>query len=156
MNARTVWVAALACGGVALAVAGCGGAGDDATPDRIVGLWVADAARIDCTSGTVLANFTGMQVFHDGGTLTDTNSSAPSTRGPGFGFWSREGERYSAKFRFARYLGNGALDGYTVVTRAVTLDDSGNTATGTASVEIRDASDVVVARACARDTARRQ
>jgi hypothetical protein len=138
---------------VATLLLGLGSAARAADP--IVGVWIADAARVDCNSGAVLASFKGMQVFHHGGTLTDTNSAAPTTRGPGFGTWWRDGEHYVARFRFARYFPDGNLDGYTVVTRTAVLGDGGDMAMATSTIEIRNASDFVVARACARDTAQR-
>lgn len=124
-------------------------------PDPLVGVWIADAVRRDCASGNVISPpFKGLQVYHHGGTLTDTNSNPPGTRGPGFGFWGRDSDnRYTAKFRFARYLADGNLDGYTVVTRSITLSVDGNSATGSSRVELRNASDFTFATVCASDTA---
>jgi hypothetical protein len=124
--------------------------------DPFVGVWLHDAARVDCTSGTVLLRFKAMQMIHDGGTLSDTNSAGPTTRGPGFGVWDRAGERrYTIKFRYARYFPDGNLDGYTVVRGTTVLGHDGGSVTNNSRVEIRDASDALVATACAQTTGTR-
>jgi hypothetical protein len=127
-----------------------------ADADPFVGVWLHDAARVDCTSGTVLLRFKAMQMIHQGGTLSDTNSTPPTTRGPGFGVWERTGERrYEIKFRYARYFPDGNLDGYTVVSGKTLLARDGNSVTNSSRVEIRDASDFLVATACASTAATR-
>jgi hypothetical protein len=125
-------------------------------PDPFVGVWLHDAARIDCASGTVLVRFKAMQMIHHGGTLSDTNSAPPTSRGPGFGAWERTGEgQYAIKLRYARYFPDGNLDGYTVVRGNTVLAHDGNSLTNISQVEIRDASDALVATACARTTGAR-
>lgn len=125
-------------------------------PDPFVGVWLHDAARVDCASGTVLLRFKAMQMIHHGGTLSDTNSAGPTTRGPGFGVWERTGEhRYEIKFRYARYFPDGNLDGYTVVSGKTLLAHDGNSLANSSRVEIRDASDFLVATACASTTGTR-
>ena len=125
-------------------------------PDPFVGVWLHDVARVDCTSGTVLVTFKAMQMIHHGGTLSDTNSAAPTTRGPGFGDWERTGDnQYAIKLRYARYFADGNLDGYTVVRGNTALATDGNSLTNSSRVEIRDASDALVVTACARTTGTR-
>ena len=138
----------------ALVVAPLANAHGDQHPSEnnpFVGVWLHDAARVDCVSGTVLARFKAMQMIHDGGTLTDTNSAGPTTRGPGFGVWERIGQhQYTIKFRYARYFPDGNLDGYTVVSGNTALAHDGKSVTNSSQVQIRDASDVLVATACAK------
>ena len=125
-------------------------------PDPFVGVWLHDVARVDCTSGTVLLRFQAMQMIHHGGTLSDTNSMGPTTRGPGFGLWQRTGDsQYTIKIRYARYFPDGNLDGYNVVRGTTVMSDDGKSVTNVSQVEIRDASDALVATACARTTATR-
>jgi hypothetical protein len=125
-------------------------------PDPFVGVWLHDAARVDCASGTVLVRFKAMQMIHHGGTLSDTNNSPPTSRGPGFGVWERTGENhYAIELRYARYFADGNLDGYTVVRGNTVLAPDGNSLTNSSQVEIRDASDALVATACARTTGTR-
>jgi hypothetical protein len=124
--------------------------------DPFVGTWLHDAARVDCASGTVLVRFQAMQMIHRGGTLSDTNTQPPASRGPGFGLWERVGKgRYEVRFRFARYFPDGNLDGYTVVRGTTLLADDDRSATNVSRVEILDAGDHLVATACARTTATR-
>jgi hypothetical protein len=124
--------------------------------DPFIGFWLHDAARVDCASGTVLLRFQAMQMIHDGGTLSDTSSAGPTTRGPGFGTWERTAERqYAIKIRYARYFPDGNLDGYTIVRGTTVMSPDGRSVTNTSKVEIRDASDALVATACAQTTATR-
>ena len=44
-----------------------------------------------CSTGAVVGTFIGAQVYHHGGTLSDTNAAPTVTRGPGFGTWVRSG-----------------------------------------------------------------
>lgn len=71
-----------------LLVQACGGSSDaiaqSATvADPIEGVWEAVATVRNCTTGEPITTFRGSQLMHRGGTLSDTNAGAPSTRGPG-------------------------------------------------------------------------
>lgn len=121
--------------------------------DALVGVWLATVTQRDCASGTPLATFKGQQVFHAGGTLTDTNSAPPNTRGPGMGVWQRQGHGYQSKFRFARYFPDGNLAGYSVVTRHIAWGADRDNVVGTTSIELLDPAGTVVGRGCASDVA---
>ena len=91
-----------------------------------------------------------------GGTLTDTNASSPTTRGPGFGTWTQTAPgQYSVKFRFYRYNADGSLAGSTVVTSKRTLSADGNAYTGDTRSEVRDLAGTVVAQTCVADVGTR-
>jgi hypothetical protein len=138
-----------------LFVQACGGGSDalaQSAPDPIVGVWESVVTQKDCASGNVIATFRGAQVFHAGGTLTDTNAAGPATRGPGFGYWVRGAETYTAKFRFFRFNADGSLAGSNVVTRTVTLSSDGQSATGATRAAILDASGNTLQQICASDT----
>lgn len=70
----------------------------------------------------------GMNQFHLGGTLTETGSPPPSTRGPGYGVWrfDRTNQRYEARMQFLRYLPDGSFDSVTDVHREIRLSADGN------------------------------
>lgn len=142
-----------------LFVQACGGGGDahaQVAADPLEGVWEAVVTARDCTSGATLGTFRGAQVVHRGGTLTDANASPPSTRGPGFGVWSRTGDRTNAvKFRFYRYNADGTLAGTTVVTSKRTLGADDNSYTGDTRSEVRDIAGAVLSQTCVADVGTR-
>jgi hypothetical protein len=139
-------------------VQACGGSSDavaqaaPAAADPIEGVWEAVAQRKDCTTGVVTATFRGAQVMHRGGTLSDTNASPPTTRGPGFGIWTRNADgTYTVKFRFYTYNADGTLFGTAVVTSKRTLNADATQYNGDTTSEVFDTSGNVVARTCVSD-----
>jgi hypothetical protein len=139
-----------------LFVQACGGGGSamaQAAPDPIQGVWESVVTQKDCSTGTVIATFRGAQVFHAGGTVTDTNAAGPTTRGPGMGWWLRNADgTYTAKFRFFRFNADGTPAGSNVVTRTVTLASDGQTATATTKASILDMAGNTLQQICASDT----
>jgi hypothetical protein len=98
-----------------------------AETNRIVGLW---SSRIDigpCAGGP-RQQLRGLNQFHLGGTLTETGTPPPGTRGPGYGVWrfNRATQRYEARMQFLRYLPDGSFDGFSDVHRELRLSDDGN------------------------------
>lgn len=125
-------------------------AGAAQASDNIVGVWWSEVSRVDCSTGATLGSFTGMQTFHLGGTLTDTNSQNPASRGPGMGTWSRQGPDVLTRFRFMLFNA-GAWTGTAVVTRKVTPGPGGDTAIGQGTSEVYTPGGQLVATGCTRD-----
>jgi hypothetical protein len=120
--------------------------------EPVVGVWLPEITLRDCASGTALEVFRGMSVLHYGGTLSETNTSPPGTRGPGFGTWQRLGANsYASQFRFLRYFPDGNLAGATVIRRQFTLSADGQQQVGSSQIEIQIPGGFVVATACATD-----
>ena len=142
-----------------LFVQACGGGGDaqaQASADPIEGVWEAVATVRDCTSNATLATFRGAQVLHRGGTLSDTNGAATTTRGPGFGHWKRNDDgTYAVKFRFYRYNPDGTLAGSNVVSATRTLSPDANSYTATTRGEVRDMAGAVLSVTCVTDVGTR-
>lgn len=138
-----------------LFVQACGGGGNalaQQTGDPYEGVWEAVVTARDCTTNATLGTFRGAQVIHRGGTLSDTNASPPTTRGPGFGIWSRNADgTYAVKFRFYRYNPDGTLAGTTVVTSKRTVSSDGNSYTGDTRSEVRDVAGAVLSQTCVTD-----
>lgn len=137
----------------------CGGSNDAVAQasdaDPIEGVWESVVTQRDCTTGAALATFRGAQVFHRGGTFTDTNAGAPTTRGPGFGIWARNGATYTATFRFYNYNADGSLAGTTRVTRTQTIAADGNTVNSTNTGEVRAPDGTLRQTICATDVSTR-
>jgi len=138
----------------------CGGGGDavaqQAAADPVEGVWEGVVTPRDCTSSAPVGTFRGSQVYHRGGTMSDTNGQAPNSRGPGFGTWTREGSTYTAKFRLFTYdPATGALTGTMRATRTFTLSADGNTQTSTNTSQAEDLNGTVTRTGCATDLAKR-
>jgi hypothetical protein len=94
--------------------------------NRIVGVWDSQVTVGACAGGPT-RQFRGLNAFHLGGTLTDTNFAPPTSRGPGVGTWlySRAGDVYSVRMTFFRYLPDGSFDGVQDVHREISVSADG-------------------------------
>ena len=137
----------------------CGGSDDaaaqQAAADPVEGVWEAVVTVKDCASGATLATFRGSQVFHRGGTLTDTNSAPTATRGPGFGTWTRSDSTYTGKFRFYTYDAAGVPSGTARVTRTFTLSADGKSASSTNTTQFEDVAGAPTRTVCGSDVGTR-
>jgi hypothetical protein len=132
-----------ACGGSDSAMA------QTSAGDRIEGTWESQVTIQDCTSGATLRTFAGMQTFHRGGTVSDTNNAPTATRGPGQGAWALASNgTYTDNFRFYRYNPDGSLAGSQRVQQIITMGADNNANTGTISAEVLDTAGVVLQRVC--------
>lgn len=143
-----------------LLVQACGGSSDAVAQSTVVsdadvieGTWESTITIRDCTSGAVIRSFKGMNTFHRGGTLSDTNNQPTVNRGPGQGVWKKAaGSGYTASFRFYRYNPDGSLAGSQKVTRTTTLAADNNNTSGTISAQVLDAADVLQQSLCGTET----
>jgi hypothetical protein len=131
---------------------------DDEDQERsLVGVWVTQVTRRNCDTGVPIGATTQNQVtFAKGGTILET--IGPSTlRSHGNGIWKREHgwKGYSAAFRFMRYDSAGAFVGSGVVRVAITLDETGDHYTSTATNDVLDAGGNVIGTGCATSVATR-
>lgn len=125
--------------------------------DPVEGVWDAVLTLRDCSTSAVILTARGQNLFHRGGTLTDTNASSPTSRGVGFGVWRREGgaQSYTARFRFNRYNADGTWAGTQRVTRVFTLSADGNTQTSSNTGQVLDVAGTVIQNNCATDVSTR-
>ena len=94
--------------------------------------------------------------FAKGGTLLET--IGPSIfRSPGNGIWKREHGRneYSFAQRFMRFDAAGSFVGSGVVRVALTLDETGDHYTSTATNDVLDVNGNVIASGCATSVSTR-
>jgi hypothetical protein len=154
---RTCMMTLLPAAATFLLVQACGGSSDavaqsaSAAPDPIEGVWESVVTVRNCATGAPVATFRGAQVFHRGGTFTDTNAGAPTARGPGFGIWTRNGDTYVATFRFYTFNADGSLAGTTRATRTQTISADGQTVNSTNNGEVRGVDGSLLATTCATD-----
>lgn len=116
---------------------------------RIEGVYDTRVEIRVCQTGALITSFRAMDVFHRGGTLTDTNATPPTTRGVGFGTWRYlGGQLYTASMQFFRYNPDGTFAGLQRVRQSITLSSDGNQLTNTVRAETLNPNDVVVATSC--------
>jgi hypothetical protein len=123
----------------------------------LVGVWVTQVTRRNCETGEpIAAPGNSQNTFAKGGTLLET--IGPSIlRSPGNGIWKREPglNEYSFVLRFMRYDAAGVFVGSGVVRAAITLDETGNHSTSTATNDVLDVNGNVIASGCATSVSTR-
>ena len=132
------------------------GQSDEGHEPSLVGVWVTHVTRRNCETGEPLAApGNGQNTFAKGGTLLET--IGPSIfRSPGNGIWKREsGNEYSIALRFMRFDAAGVFVGSGVVRAAITLDETGDNYTSTATNDILDVNGNVIGSGCATSVATR-
>ena len=118
---------------------------------RLEGTWETQVSIIDCQGGNVLATFANMPVFVAGGTMIEsTSGTAPALRTQGEGVWRHAtGNNYAFSFKFFTFNSENVFTGWTVIAGETTVDATGETHAGSATVEVHAPNGVLVATACA-------
>jgi hypothetical protein len=123
----------------------------------LVGVWLTQVTRRNCDTGEPIGATSQSQLtFAEGGTLLET--IGPSIfRSPGNGIWKREHgwNEYSFALRFMRFDAAGSFVGSGVVRVALTLDETGDHYTSTATNDILDVNGNVIGSGCATSVSTR-
>ena len=130
----------------------------DAAPERsLVGVWITEVTRRNCDTGQPIGNTGRIQnTFAEGGTFLET--IGPSIlRSPGNGIWKREQgwSEYSFALRFMRFDAAGVFVGSGIVRAAITLDETGDNYTSTATSDALDVNGNVISSGCATSVSTR-
>ncbi len=130
---------------------------DEGHEPSLVGVWVTQVTRRNCVTGEPIGATSQIQLtFAKGGTLLET--VGPSIfRSPGNGIWKREHGRneYSFAQRFMRFDAAGSFVGSGVVRVALTLDETGDHYTATATNDVLDVNGNVIGSGCATSVSTR-
>ena len=133
------------------------GQSDKGHEPSLVGVWVTQVTRRNCETGQPIGATTQNQLtFAKGGTLLET--VGPSIfRSPGNGIWKREHGRNESSYavRFMRFDAAGSFVGSGVVRVALTLDETGDHYTSTATNDILDVNGNVIGSGCATSVSTR-
>ena len=147
-------------GGVQISVSGQDDKGhldDKGHKPSLVGVWLTQVTRRNCDTGEPIGATSQIQLtFAKGGTLLET--IGPSIfRSPGNGIWKREHgwNEYSFAQRFMRFDAAGSFTGSGVVRGALTLDETGDHYTSTATNDVLDAAGNVIVSGCATSVSTR-
>jgi hypothetical protein len=124
---------------------------------RIEGVWDVRVTIRDCDSGAAIASARVMNMFIQGGTLSETGAPpVPLLRGPGLGTWHHlGGRRYSAVFRLFVLNADGTFAGTHTITRSIALNRDADRFTADAVNEMFDVNDNLIQAVCATETATR-
>ena len=118
------------------------------------GVWDISITIRSCTTGAALATGRAIQIFIDGGTMTEIADR--SNRSAGLGTWRHLGGRnYATHHKFIEYSAAGTFNGTTVLTREIELSKTGDEFTATTTFENFDANDQLFNTGCATSTATR-
>jgi hypothetical protein len=143
----------MAVGGMQISVSG---QSDEGHEPSLVGVWVTQLTRRNCETGEPIGGSQIQFTFAKGGTLLET--IGPSIlRSPGNGIWKRESglNEYSYALRFMRFDAAGSFVGSGVVRVALTLDETGNHYTATATNDVLDVNGNVIGSGCATSVSTR-
>lgn len=122
--------------------------------NAIVGTWEFQGRFFACATGQTQRELRASSVFNAGGTMLDTSTAPPDTRGPAFGIWTYD-ERaghYVAQMRLYRYNADGSFAGVAQVRRTLVLSSDGDSATGTFTGQILGPQEQVLAATCGDET----
>ncbi len=128
-------------------------ASSNAPEKTLEGVWRTQIKRRDCQTGILSpTGLPGLLTFHQGGTSSETavTPAGPASRSPGHGIWNRiDSSRYAGSIVFLGFNPDGTFAGRRVITQNIQLDKSGDLFNDTATLQIYDLNDNVIATTCA-------
>jgi len=118
------------------------------------GVWDISITIRSCITGAALATGRAIQIFIDGGTMTEIADRA--NRSAGLGTWHHLGGRsYATHHEFIEYSAAGSFNGTTVLTREIELSANADDFTATTTTEVFNAAGQLINTVCATSTATR-
>ena len=117
---------------------------------KLEGTWDMQITLTDC-AGHTIRSFPTLIAFVAGGTLTEASGgTAPALQTGGKGIWSHTTDHnYAFRFKFFTFNAQNVFTGWTIIAGETTVDATGNANAGPATVEVYNASGVLVASLCA-------
>jgi hypothetical protein len=125
-------------------------AGQGSVGGRLQGTWNMQITSTDC-AGHVLRSFPTLVVFMAGGTLTEASGgTAPALQTGGKGVWRHTiDSTYAFRFKDFTFNSSYVLTGWVIISGETTVDETGNTNAGPATVEVYDANGNLLVTLCA-------
>ena len=138
----------VACASLTMVAATASGQGTQG--GRLKGTWEMQITLTDC-SGHVIRSFPTLVVFMAGGTLTEASGgTAPALQTGGKGVWSHTTDNtYAFRFKDFTFNTSNVFTGWVIITGETTVDATGSANSGPATVQVYNASGVLVATLCA-------
>jgi hypothetical protein len=123
---------------------------DGAQGGKLEGTWDMQITLNDC-AGHAIRSFPTLVAFSSGGTLNEaSDGTAPALQTGGKGVWSHTVDStYAFRFKDFTFNTSNVLTGWVIISGETTVGATGNANAGPATVEIYNASGVLVATLCA-------
>src|SRR4030095_3654418 len=123
---------------------------EGAVGGKLQGTWEMQITLTDC-AGQFIRSFPTIVEFVAGGTLTEASGgTAPALATGGKGVWSHTVDSsYAFRFKDFNFNAQGVLTGWSIITGETTVDETGNANSGPATVEVYNASGVLLVTFCA-------
>ena len=115
---------------------------------KLEGTWAMQITLTDC-AGHVIRSFPTLVAFMEGGTLTEASGgTAPALQTGGKGVWRHTNDHnYAFRFKDFTFNAQNVFTGWVIIAGETTVDGDANA--GPATVQVYNASGVLVATLCA-------
>ena len=114
------------------------------------GTWEMRITLTDC-AGHVIRSFPSLVEFTAGGTVVESNAGTPQAlKTPGEGVWSLVADHtYAFRFKFFTFDTQNIFTGWTIIAGTTTVNSTGDTNAGSATVKVYNTSGVLLVSLCA-------
>ena len=114
------------------------------------GTWEMRITLTDC-AGHVIRSFPSLVEFTAGGTVVESNARTPQAlKTPGEGVWSLVADHtYAFRFKFFTFDTQNIFTGWTIIAGTTTVNPTGDTNAGSATVKVYNTSGVLLVSLCA-------
>src|SRR5438874_12112153 len=116
---------------------------------RLQGTWEMQITLTDC-AGHVIRSFPSLIEYAAGGTVVESNAGTPQAlKTPGEGVWSHTtNNTYAFRFKFFTFNPQNIFTGWTIIAGTTTVNPTGDTNAGAATVTVYNTSGVVLVSVC--------
>src|SRR5436189_2008004 len=117
---------------------------------RLQGTWEMQITLTDC-AGHVIRSFPSLVEFAAGGTVVESNAGTPQAlKTPGEGVWSHTTDNtYAFRFKFFTFNTSNVFTGWTIIAGTTTVNLTGDTNAGSATVKVYNTSGFLLVSLCA-------
>src|SRR6266567_758955 len=114
------------------------------------GTWEMQITLTDC-AGHVIRSFPSLIEYAAGGTVVESNGGTPQAlKTPGEGVWSHTtGNNFAFRFKVFTFNPQNIFTGWTIIAGTTTVNPTGDTNAGSATVKVYNTSGVLLATVCA-------
>ena len=138
----------VACASLTMVVATATGQGTQG--GTLQGTWEMQITLTDC-AGHVIRSFPSLIEYAAGGTVVESNAGTPQAlKTPGEGVWSHTTDNtYAFRFKFFTFDTQNIFTGWTIIAGTTTVNSTGDTNAGSATVKVHNTSGVLLVSLCA-------
>jgi hypothetical protein len=125
-------------------------AGQGTIGGTLQGTWDMRITLTDC-AGHVIRSFPSLIEYAAGGTVVESNAGTPQAlKTPGEGVWNHTTDNtYAFRFKFFTFDTQNIFTGWTIIAGTTTVNPTGDTNAGSATVKVYNTSGVLLVSLCA-------